>query len=127
MKEKFKLTALEKHWVLYDIGNSAFILLVSTLLPIYFNALASAGGLSESEYLAYWGYAGSISTVLVAIIAPICGTLSDRGGIKKAAVPGLPAAGRRGMRRVGRCLELAELSGDLRHRQGGLFFQHRLL
>ena len=83
MKEKFKLTALEKHWVLYDIGNSAFILLVSTLLPIYFNALASAGGLSESEYLAYWGYAGSISTVLVAIIAPICGTLSDRGGIKK--------------------------------------------
>ena len=83
MKEKFKLTALEKHWVLYDIGNSAFILLVSTLLPIYFNALASAGGLSESEYLAYWGYAGSISTILVAFIAPICGTLSDRGGIKK--------------------------------------------
>ena len=84
MREKFKLTALEKHWVLYDIGNSAFILLVSTLLPIYFNALASAGGLSESEYLAYWGYAGSISTILVAIIAPVCGTLSDRGGIKKS-------------------------------------------
>ena len=84
MKEKFKLTALEKHWVLYDIGNSAFILLVSTLLPIYFNALAGAGGLSESEYLAYWGYAGSISTILVAIIAPVCGTLSDRGGIKKS-------------------------------------------
>ena len=84
MKDKFKLTALEKHWILYDVGNSAFILLVSTLLPIYFNALASSGGLSESEYLAYWGYAGSVSTILVAIIAPICGTLADRGGIKKA-------------------------------------------
>ena len=83
MKDKFKLTALEKHWILYDVGNSAFILLVSTLLPIYFNALAGAGGLSESEYLAYWGYAGSVSTILVAIIAPICGTLADRGGIKK--------------------------------------------
>jgi UMF1 family MFS transporter len=83
MKEKFILTPLEKHWILYDIGNSAFILLVATLLPIYFNALAGAAGLSESEYLAYWGYAGSVSTVLVAIIAPICGTLSDRGGIKK--------------------------------------------
>lgn len=58
MTEKFKLTKLEKSWILYDIGNSAFILLVSTLLPIYFNALAEGAGISESNYLAYWGYAG---------------------------------------------------------------------
>ena len=83
MKKKFQLTALEKHWILYDIGNSAFILLVSTLLPIYFNTLASGAGLSESDYLAYWGYAGSVSTLLVAIIAPICGTLADQNGFKK--------------------------------------------
>ena len=83
MDKKFKLSALEKYWVLYDIGNSAFILLVSTLLPIYFNSLASAGGLSESDYLAYWGYAASVVTVLVAIIGPICGTMADRSGIKK--------------------------------------------
>ena len=78
MKEKFKLTGLEKSWILYDIGNSAFILLVSTLLPIYFNALAGGAGISESDYLAYWGYAGSVATVLVAIIGPICGTLADQ-------------------------------------------------
>ena len=78
MKEKFKLTGLEKSWILYDIGNSAFILLVSTLLPIYFNALASGAGISESDYLAYWGYAGSVATVLVAIIGPVCGTLADQ-------------------------------------------------
>lgn len=83
MNNKFRLTALEKHWVLYDIGNSAFILLVSTLLPIYFNSLASAGGLSESDYLAYWGYAASVVTVLVAVIGPVCGTLADQSGIKK--------------------------------------------
>lgn len=83
MKTKFKLTPLEKNWILYDIGNSAFILLVATLLPIYFNTLASSAGLSESDYLAYWGYAGSISTLLVAIIAPICGTLADQKGFKK--------------------------------------------
>ena len=77
MKEKFKLTSLEKSWILYDIGNSAFILLVSTLLPIYFNALASGAGISESDYLAYWGYAGSVATILVAIIGPICGTMAD--------------------------------------------------
>ena len=78
MKEKFKLTKLERNWILYDIGNSAFTLLVSTLIPIYFNSLAGSAGVNEDMYLSYWGYAGSISTVLVAIIAPICGTLSDR-------------------------------------------------
>ena len=78
MKEKFKLTALERNWILYDVGNSAFTLLVSTLVPIYFNALAGSAGISEDMYLSYWGYAGSISTVLVALIAPICGALSDR-------------------------------------------------
>ena len=83
MEKKFKLTALEKHWILYDVGNSAFILLVSTLIPIYFNSLANAGGLNESQYLAFWGYAGSIATLLVAIIGPICGTLADQKGFKK--------------------------------------------
>lgn len=83
MKEKFKLTKLERHWVLYDIGNSAFILLVSTLIPIYFNVLSSSAGLSESDYLAYWGYAGSVATIIVAVLAPICGTLADRRGFKK--------------------------------------------
>ena len=78
MKEKFKVTALERNWILYDIANSAFTLLVSTLIPIYFNSLAGSAGVHEDMYLSYWGYAGSISTILVAIIAPICGTLSDR-------------------------------------------------
>ena len=78
MKEKFKLTVLERNWILYDIANSAFTLLVSTLIPIYFNSLAASAGVNEDLYMSYWGYAGSISTILVAIIAPICGTLSDR-------------------------------------------------
>lgn len=38
---KFKLTAQEKKWILYDVGNSAFVLLVSTILPIYFNGAGS--------------------------------------------------------------------------------------
>ena len=78
MKERFKLTPLEKSWILYDIGNSAFILMVSTLIPIFFNSLASAAGVNEDLYLSYWGYAGSLATILVAVIGPICGTLADR-------------------------------------------------
>lgn len=44
---KFRLTKQEKHWILYDVGNSAFILMVSTIFPIYFNSLAGSGGLSS--------------------------------------------------------------------------------
>jgi len=78
-----KLTKLEKQWVLYDVGNSAFTLLVTTILPIYFNALAGGAGLSDVEYLAYWGYAASIGTLLVALSGPIFGTMADNKGFKK--------------------------------------------
>ena len=79
----FKLTKLEKAWILYDVGNSAFILMVSTIIPIYFNYLAGLEGLSAVDYLAYWGYAASIATLLVAFIGPICGTLADTKNFKK--------------------------------------------
>lgn len=78
-----KLTKLEKAWILYDVGNSAFIMLVSTIIPIYFNHLASSAGISEVDYLAYWGYAASVATILVAIIGPILGTLADTENFKK--------------------------------------------
>jgi len=42
--EKFKVTPLERAWILYDVGNSAFVLMIATLVPIFFNALAEAGG-----------------------------------------------------------------------------------
>ena len=82
---RFKLTAMEKHWVLYDVGNSAFVMLVSTILPIYFNYLAEQGGLTDVEYLAYWGYATSLATLLVALSGPIFGAYSDTKGMKKPA------------------------------------------
>lgn len=76
-------TKLEKAWILYDVGNSAFILMVSTLIPIYFNTLSEGGGLTPAEYLAYWGYAASIATLVVAFLGPICGTLADTKNFKK--------------------------------------------
>ena len=83
MKQKFRLTPLERSWVAYDIGNSAFTMLVATLFPIFFNALAESAGISATDYLAYWGYAGSIATLCVAFIGPVCGTLADHKGFKK--------------------------------------------
>lgn len=83
MDKKKKLTRLELYWILYDVGNSAFVLMVSTLLPIYFNSLADSAGISSTQYLSYWGYAASISTLIVAVLGPVFGTLADTGGYKK--------------------------------------------
>ena len=83
MEQSQKMTSLEKRWVLYDVGNSAFTLLISTILPIYFNGLAGAAGLSDAEYLAFWGYAASFVTVVVAVLGPTLGAVADLPGMKK--------------------------------------------
>ena len=80
---KNKLTKLEFKWICYDMGNSAFILLVATILPIYFNYLSSSQGVAEHNYLSYWSYAASISTLIVALAGPILGTLADYKNHKK--------------------------------------------
>lgn len=80
----FKMTALEKKWVLYDVGNSAFIMLAATIFPIYFDQLAGKAGISSVNYLAYWGYAASICTLLVAILGPTLGAVADTKNYKKA-------------------------------------------
>lgn len=74
---------LEKSWIYYDIGNSAFTMMVSTIIPIWFNTLAANAGMSNSEYLAYWSYATSIATILVAIVGPIFGSIADNKDFKK--------------------------------------------
>lgn len=80
---KLKLTPAERSWILYDVGNSAFTLLVATIIPIYFNFLAEQAGLSNVQYLAYWGYAASAATLLVAVLGPVFGALADTQGYKK--------------------------------------------
>lgn len=78
-----KFTKLEKQWILYDVGNSAFTMLVSTIIPIYFKNVANLSGISPADSTAYWGYAVSLSTIIVAILGPILGTVADTKGYKK--------------------------------------------
>lgn len=80
---KFKLTALEKKWILYDIGNSAFIMLCTTIIPIYFNSLAESQNLSSVDYLAYWGYASSVVTLIVVFLGPLLGAVADQKNRKR--------------------------------------------
>lgn len=80
---KNKPTKIEHSWILYDIGNSAFILLATTIMPIYFKHLAGNAGISNTDYMAYWGYTASIATASVAFLGPIIGAISDRNHYKK--------------------------------------------
>ncbi|WP_163191866.1 MFS transporter [Clostridium thermarum] len=79
-----KLTRIEKSWILYDWANSAYTLTITTtILPLYFKSVAGDAGISAGDSTAYWGYANSISTLILALIAPILGTIADYRGYKK--------------------------------------------
>lgn len=77
------LTKLEKRWVLYDVGNSAFTMMVATIIPIYFKNVTSAAGISAADSTAYWSYAASFCTVLVMILGPLLSTVADHSAQKK--------------------------------------------
>lgn len=38
-----KMNRTERSWVLYDVGNSAFVLLSTAVIPLYFATLAEPG------------------------------------------------------------------------------------
>lgn len=79
-----KLTKQEKSWALYDWANSAYsIVVVTAIFPLYFKASATEAGLAASTSTAYWGYANSIATLLISILAPLLGTIADFKGFKK--------------------------------------------
>jgi len=68
---------------MYDVANSAFVLLATTIIPIYFKNLASADGVANYDSTAYVSYASAIVTLAVAIIGPTIGTIADTKGFKK--------------------------------------------
>lgn len=74
-----KMTKQEKSWVMYDVGNSAFVLLCSTLIPIYFKSLAEEG----SSVVVAWGYAETVASLILALLMPLLGSLADLKGNKK--------------------------------------------
>ena len=82
MKRSFA-RRLEWSWIAYDVGNSAFTLMLSAILPLYFNGIGVAGGLTEPTAGAYWGYGTVIATLFVALLSPTLGAMSDVSGRKR--------------------------------------------
>ena len=75
-----KYTKLERNWVMYDVGNSALVLLQTSVVPIYFNALAE--GASKADLVVAWGNAQTVASLVVALLMPILGALADYAGNK---------------------------------------------
>jgi UMF1 family MFS transporter len=78
-----KMTREELSWVLYDVGNSAFVLvMVTAIMPIFFKDVA-AGNMAGAVSTAYLGYANSTASFILALCAPVLGALADYRGRKK--------------------------------------------
>ena len=77
------MTKEEKSWILQDFGNSAYSITITTaILPLFFKSVA-ASHLADATSTAYWGYANSLATLLIALLAPLLGTIADFKGVKK--------------------------------------------
>jgi MFS transporter, UMF1 family len=83
VSQKNTLTKTEISWILYDVGNSAFVLIiVTTLMPIFFKDIASKG-IPDYISTANWGFANSAASLALAMLAPVLGALADYQRRKK--------------------------------------------
>jgi len=65
-------------WTMYDWANSAFATtILAAVLPVYYSQVAGATLPSASVATAYWSAGLSLSLLIVAILSPILGTISD--------------------------------------------------
>ena len=77
------MTKQERSWVLYDWANSAFSVAITTaIFPLFFKSYAAAD-LPNNVSTAYWGYWNSLATFIIAILAPVLGTIADYKNRKK--------------------------------------------
>lgn len=72
-----KLTKEERSWILYDCGNSAYSMAITTaLFPIVFGMFKGTDSMDL-------GYFNSLASIIIAVLSPILGTLADYKDRKK--------------------------------------------
>lgn len=71
------MTKEEKSWILYDCGNSAYSMAITTaLFPIVFGMFEGTDGMD-------YGYFASLASIIVAVMSPILGSIADYKEKKK--------------------------------------------
>ena len=77
-KQKRRFTKQEWSWIMYDWANSVYATnIMAAIFPTIFVSVAGAAGDQ------WWGYATSVATFLVAVLAPLLGAVADYQGMKK--------------------------------------------
>lgn len=70
-------------WALYDWANSAFATTVMAgFFPVFFTAYWAVGASTEQGTF-YLGFANSLGSLIVALLAPFLGAIADWGSYKK--------------------------------------------
>ena len=65
-------------WTMYDWANSAFATtILAAILPVYFSQVAGASLPSATVATTYWSTGLSMSLLIIAVLSPILGTISD--------------------------------------------------
>lgn len=87
-KASQKLTRIEKYWIVYDIGNSAFTLIAASLFALFFQnlvnvAMGGAGNAATDYGNTVYSAAASIVTVVCVLLEPLFGAMSDSRGMRK--------------------------------------------
>lgn len=88
MSDRTHLTRTEISWILYDVANSAFIMLVSTTIPIFFASLVQEAGMDPTTASGLWGLVTAVAVLILAVLSPILGAVADYKGMKKKLFAG---------------------------------------
>lgn len=88
-----RMTREERDWILYDVANSAFVLvMVTAIMPIYFKDVM-ATALPPHVATANWGFANAAASLILALLAPVLGAMADYPGRKKRFFVGFVLVG----------------------------------
>lgn len=80
-------------WAFVDWANSAFaIVMLTALFPIFFKKHFCAGIPAEQSTL-YLGLANTLSSAVIALLAPLLGSIADQGSAKKKFLLGFTLLG----------------------------------
>ncbi len=83
MFKKINFTKEEISWAMYDVANSSFVLIIiTTVFQIFFKDIASAG-IDGAISTSNWGFANSLASTFIAILAPFIGAFGSIKNTKK--------------------------------------------
>lgn len=88
-----KFTKTEKSWILYDVANSAFTLITSATIPLWFAYLYSLEPVGDIPHTTFFALTTSVSVAIIALISPALGSIADHKGMKMKLFVGSVAIG----------------------------------